>query len=169
LEAIVGRRTNDLHEALFVVETGDMPLFEDNDDEDFIGLRQFPSRESLGKRRAARISYLSQATRSNPTSPKHTPKALPSSPPQSRSPSRQTRRGPEADAPASPLAKMYSRRPVSMVDVREGEEHSMQEVLAGLRKVEHVMESINDLPVGRLRAEIKDLQVSSCLNGYSFP
>lgn len=56
-----------------------------------------------------------------------------------------------------------------MVDVREGEEHSMQEVLAGLRKVEHVMESINDLPVGRLRAEIKDLQVSSCLNGYSFP
>ncbi|KIJ51512.1 hypothetical protein M422DRAFT_26918 [Sphaerobolus stellatus SS14] len=165
LEAMVGTRTHDLHEALFAVEASEMSIFEEHGEDDIIGLRAFPSRESLGRHRAPHSPLLlPNAGPSNPSSPKVmplSPRLPPFTPTRARSRS-QNRQERHVDLePPSPLARMYARRPISMVDgVREGAEQdqSIQDILAGIKKVEHVMESINDLPVGRLRAEIKELQ-----------
>lgn len=169
LEPLVGSKTSDLYEAIFEVDVTGMALFpitEEDDHHDAIRLRDLSSRER--QRVGSRHPYLSQTAASSPSSSQPFPLLPPSTPPpnvrslRSYSPSRQRFQSLDAgEQRASPLAKIYL-RPLSMVDLREGgesQEHILQDILGKINKIEHVFENLNELPIGKLRSEMKDLQV----------
>jgi hypothetical protein len=140
-----------------------MDLFEETEEDDFVGLRTLRSRESLDKTQVSG-PRLSRTGASAPSSPRLSPRLPPSSPGlRSRSPWGRQRNGAEPpDSQSSPLARIFARRPLNEPDIPEGgvaSAESMEGALAGIRKVERMVEGISDLPVGRLRAEMKELQV----------
>jgi len=154
---IVGSSTSHLYAALFDVEIPPMSLF-DTLHEDR-ALRASHSHESFDNRgrnrRSSRIELNMSST------PRLSPKRLLSSPElRPRSQSIQRNKG-DSDPPASPLARLYARRPLSVTDAHEvgvvqGE--NMQDIVSSIRRVERTMEAIKDLPVERLRTELKELQ-----------
>lgn len=164
LEAIVGSRTKDLHTRIFEIEVTPMDLFDAEEGEVRV-MWPSQSRESLNVHRT-QGPYISQTRPSAPPSPISSEGVPPTSPGlRHRSGSRQ--RNPVElsanDLMSSPLARIYNRRPLSVPDLQEGAVavgETVEDILSSIRKVEHMMEGMNELPVGRLRGEIKDLQVS---------
>jgi len=140
-----------------------MDLFDGLEEED-VGLRSLRSRESLNKPPAS-TPRLSRTGANAPSSPKLSPRFPPGPPspgPRSLSRGRPGNPAESSDAQASPLAKIFVRRPLGGTDIPEGgvaSAESMEGALAGIRKVERMVEGMSDLPVGRLRAEMKELQV----------
>jgi hypothetical protein len=141
-----------------------MDLFYGAEEEDTGALRSFRSRESLDKHQAPDLRF-SQAGASEHSSPRPSERLPPTSPglkPRSRS--RHPAEISSSDLlAASPLARIYTRRPLSVRDVPEGVPtvgESVENILGSIRKVETMMEGISELPVARMRTEMKELQVS---------
>ncbi|KAF5381962.1 hypothetical protein D9615_004249 [Tricholomella constricta] len=150
VEALIGSSSSDIYEAIFDVDlTSELDPFEDSDDE-VPNLRSFHSRESVGgggvpltpRRRKRVVSSV------GPSSPRDLSFNLPSPEPL-----------PSADLPVqpstsrSPLAMLFgSRMPLS-----DGQTVASR-TEAAVRRVEAMMEDIRDLPVQKLKDEMKDLQ-----------
>jgi hypothetical protein len=156
---------NDLHTTIFEVEIPPMDLF-DAEEEGARVMQSRPSRESLNKHQPLPFTpHLSRTGVSPPLSPKVSDRVGPVSPglrPRSRSRQRNPADVSTSDLLDSPLARIYTRRPLS-VDVPEraaGVGETVDDILSSVRKVEHMVEGLNELPIGRLRAEMKELQVS---------
>ncbi len=144
VEALVGSTTSDLYDAIFDVEYTQEPgFFQDSDDEQPPRLqpraksppkirREFPSPECSTPARGA-------------TSPRlrvQSMVTIPEAP------------GSEAFASArgiSPLTKLFTNKPSTEVHLPE----------ASIKKVEALMDEVRDLPVQRLKDEMKELQVYS--------
>ena len=135
-----------------------MDLFDEFEEEYTSRMRSFRSRESLNKHppRSPRLSRFGASPKPSerpPTSPGLKP----------RSHSRQTDTELSAsEVHDSPLARIFTRRPTSATDVPEGALalESWEDVLSIVRKVDNMVEGINELPLGQLRTEMKELQVS---------
>lgn len=164
VEALVGSSSNDLYDAIFDVEvTSEMELFDESDD-DFPVLRSFHSRENvrpgpgppttpIHRRRKPRPSSL------GPSSPHNSPRSRHLNPPsiepvQSAEISASTSR--------SPLALLFGPR------VPSTETQAASRAEAAVRRVEVMLEEIHELPVQKLKDEMKDLQVCAlCLTPHA--
>ncbi|EJD07018.1 receptor-activated Ca2+-permeable cation channel [Fomitiporia mediterranea MF3/22] len=168
VEAIVGVRAHTLYDAIFDVdisEEQEFALFEDfSEDDDEPALRSLASRENFRKRQGTRTPSRRRAQSASTTG---TPDHLPS-PGAPRSP----RRGPKEGVPAdsrqtgglvpglsnlrtpSPLARLFGAPQNTMGPASPISE----EALAGVRRIENMLEGIRDLPVHRLKDEMKELQ-----------
>ncbi|RDB26026.1 Calcium channel YVC1 [Hypsizygus marmoreus] len=149
VEALVGSSSNGVYEAIFDVDfTSEMELFDDSDD-DFPTLQSFQSSTRNGglqttptpKRKKLRPSSL------GPPSPRGSPRARSLNPPVVE-PSH------SAELPASssrsPLAVLFgSRMPSS---------DSVTRVEATANRIEVLMKDLHELPVQKLKEEMKDLQ-----------
>ncbi|KAL5504342.1 hypothetical protein ACEPAH_8416 [Sanghuangporus vaninii] len=171
IEALVGGHAHTVYDAIFDIELSDeqeYALFEDlTDDEDEEGpaLRSLASREDVCRRSRNQSLQRPQST-SHPS----TPGGLPS-PGVPRSPRRRHKESLMADngqpptlpmlKTPSPLARLFAGpRIVTSVSERNGGLASpmTDETLAGVRRLETVLEGIRDLPVHRLKDELKELQ-----------
>ncbi|KAF8529803.1 hypothetical protein JB92DRAFT_2859750 [Gautieria morchelliformis] len=161
LPRLVGSRTTDLHKVIFDVEVPPMDLFDEAEEEETRALRSFRSRESLDKHQAPDLRF-SRTQGSGHSSPRPSERLPPTSPGlRPRSHSRHPAELSSSDLLASPLARIYTRRPLSVPDVIEGVPtvgESVEDILGSIRKVEVMMEGISELPVARLRTEMKELQ-----------
>jgi hypothetical protein len=153
LETLVGSTPSDLYDAIFEVEGGrefEFEGFEDDEEEEMPALRSLNSYDG-GTIRVRR------RTSSHPQSVNHGGGGDDADSPQ-RSPRRRnisltTSHLNSIDLPSipsrSPLAKLFAPRQLS----------SPVEGCDGLRKIEVLLEDIRDLPVTRLKDEMKELQV----------
>ncbi|THH07159.1 hypothetical protein EW145_g3575 [Phellinidium pouzarii] len=172
VEALVGSHAHTLYDAVFDIELSneqEQELLEDfdfNDDDERPALRSFTSRESMRKGWRTRTPSRRRPT-SIPVSPDN---GLPS-PRAPRSPRRRPKDSIKSigeqtgvfdkltlKAP-SPLTRLFG-VPRLLASASEGTESPTmsEEALAGVRRLEHVLEGIRDLPVQRLKDEMKDLQ-----------
>lgn len=176
VEALVGSHAHTVYDAIFDVELSaeqEQALFEGIDgDEDDEGpaLRSLASRDSMRRRQDVRTRTPSRRRDKSPTVP-GSPGGLPS-PGVPHSPRRRIQSDigqagkllpglPALKAP-SPLARLFAvpRLVTSVSDTTVSPSSPMaEEALAGVRKLETVLESIRDLPVQRLKDEMKELQV----------
>lgn len=152
VEALVGSSTNDLYEAIFDVEVSqDMDLFHGSED-DLPALRSLRSRDTLRpdssptprmRRQPSNTSSLRREASSAHTSPRVQVSTLPPIDPPSNSLFVQSQR--------SPLAKLFTRTASDHQTVASAE--------ASVRRVEALLDDIRDLPVHKLKDEMKELQV----------
>lgn len=167
LEALVGSRMKDLHTTIFEVDVPPMELF-DAEEEDTKIVRSSRSRDNLDKHQIQPPNPLfSRTGASPPVSPRVVSDGLSPSLPSFRRRSRSRQRNPAdsstSDLLASPLARIYTKRPLSVTDLPEGGVgvgEAVEDILSCVRKVEHMVEALSELPVGKMRAEMKELQVS---------
>lgn len=181
IEALVGSHSHTLYDAIFDVELTpeqEIELFNEFDDEeeDALALRSAASRDSFYAANRQRSESLTptkrrrnaSAPRSNgamtsslSVSPMRRPKeSLQSNPEYTSATSFPT--VPTLKAP-SPLARLFGapRLGVSTSENANGISPTVSDdALAGIRKLENVLEGIRDLPVQRLKDEMKELQVS---------
>ena len=139
-----------------------MDLIDGFEEEDVRGILSFRSRESLNKH-PTHSSHLSRIGANPPSPSEGLPPVSPGLEPRSRSRQRNAAEISAGDIRASPLARIFIRQPINAPDVPEGAfalNESVEDILASVRKVENMMEGIKELPVGRLRTEMKELQVS---------
>lgn len=157
LETLVGSTPSDLYDAIFEVESGrvfEFEGFEDDDEEEIPALRSLNSYDGETIRVRRRTSSHPQSvnhggggngggggdTDSPPRSPRR------------RNISLTTSHLTSIDLPTlpsrSPLAKLFAPRSISS-PVEGGD---------GVRKIEVLLEEIRDLPVTRLKDEMKELQ-----------
>lgn len=180
IEALVGSHAHTLYDAIFDIELSDeqeQALFEgfsDGEDEEAPALRSLASCGSMRKRPGTRTP-----SRRRPQSASHpsTPDRIPS-PGAPRSPLRRPKESLPSDSgltggltpglpllkTRSPLARLFAgpRIVTSMSESTVSPTSPMvEETLAGVRKLETVLEGIRDLPVHRLKDEMKELQVCS--------
>jgi hypothetical protein len=140
-----------------------MDLFDGAEEENTRAMRSFRSRESLNKHQPHDLRFSRTGTNGH-SSPRPSERLPPASPGlRHRSRSRDPAELSSSDLlAASPLARIYTRRPLSVRDVPEGVPtvgESVEDILGSIRKVEAMMDGI-ELPVARLRTEMKELQVS---------
>ncbi|KAF8525897.1 receptor-activated Ca2+-permeable cation channel [Hysterangium stoloniferum] len=159
IETLVGTSTSDLCAALFDIEIPPMSLFDSLDEDEDRAVYQSHSHESLNN--PGRNRRLSRTEASTPSTLRLSPKRLPSSSPGLRLRAQSTQRNQgDSDPPASPLTRLYARRlsvtDAHEVDIVQGE--NMRDIISSIRRVERTMETIKDLPVERLRTELKELQ-----------
>ncbi|KAA1467684.1 hypothetical protein DENSPDRAFT_813509 [Dentipellis sp. KUC8613] len=184
LEAIMGTDANDIYEAMFDVEMelddGDVHLFTDDDDDRFIGVRSWTSRENgngNGNGMRTPPTARSEAPPNVLRTPEHNadrrrrPASLPR-PPGGRSPlgsprMRHSSLRPGAVAresaaevpslgPRSPLARLFT-APRREPDSAASEER-MERVEEGVRRMEELLEDVRGLPVAKLKDEMRELQ-----------
>jgi len=168
LDALLGANANDIYEALFDIdlEQHETQLFSDESDEDLPPpeLRPLPSRDSLRDRRplspssggrgpSSPLRETHNRRRSGSGSPRPRRTALP--------PIIQTSSSAEVPSLSkqSPLAKLFSpnsvrQRAVSQIDRTP----AMQQTDAALKRLEGLLEDARNLPVIRLKDEMKELQ-----------
>ncbi|KAF7312239.1 hypothetical protein MIND_00236900 [Mycena indigotica] len=150
VEALVGSASSNLYEAIFEVDAPPpTELFNESDDEDERPhLRSLASRESLGvspapstpvRRQPSRVSYGTRSPRS--------PRGSPARP---RPMSALEVGGAEVGGSRSPLARFFAH-----VDPPAP---SNNESATSLRRVEAMLEDIRDLPVNKLKDEMRELQ-----------
>jgi hypothetical protein len=164
-EALVGSGANDLYEAIFEVEGAyDHDLFDESDDDNEVAaIRSLASFE--GRKGHNRISSLSRSTR----------EGEPSSPRSHRRSATRSTIGPGLSSihfpgPPSPTDVQDERSPLAKLYMpRTQASQSDQFVFAeqaelSLRRVETLLSDIKDLPVRRLKDEMKELQVSPSFN-----
>ena len=166
MEVLVGGHAHTVYDAIFDIELSDeqeQALFEgftDDEDEEGPALRSVASREDIRRRSRTESLHRPQST-SHPSSPGRLPS------PRRRPKESLTTDGgqppvlPTLKAP-SPLARLFAapRIVTSVSDHNGGLASPMtDETLAGVRRLETVLEGIRDLPVHRLKDEIKELQV----------
>lgn len=190
IEALIGSSSYDLYDAIFDVElSGEQQLFDNSDDETAeIGieappLRSLKSRDSFKPldlyggtpRRDRRKRVVSTPQRGVRTpGPSLSPNASPHLRPRDglfpaptmvgslseggRPPSFREREQP------SPLTRLFSaRRPMSIGSdmMNAGQQAMTEDVMTGIRKMEGLLEGIRELPVQKLKDEMKELQVCS--------
>lgn len=169
VEALVGAHAHTLYDAIFDIELTDEQeheLFEEIENDETPALRSLASRESFRRRQT-------DGARTRTPSRQRPLLSEPGSPDMAPSP---TRRKPKESlqtnydgkgfnfstlkAP-SPLARLFA-VPRMAASTSDGQLTSpvAEEALAGVKKLETVLEGIRDLPVSRLKDDIKDLQVS---------
>ncbi|KAF8518239.1 hypothetical protein JB92DRAFT_2903943 [Gautieria morchelliformis] len=160
LPRLVGSRMTDLHKVIFEVEVPPMDLFDGAGEDYTRAMRSFRSRESLDKHQTPDLRF-SRTGANGHSSPRPFQRLRPASPGlKPGSSSRDQAELSSSDLPGSPLARVYT-RPRSVPDVSEGVPavgESVEDILGSIRKVEVMMEGISELPVARLRAEMKELQ-----------
>ncbi|KAF8207580.1 hypothetical protein K438DRAFT_1815254 [Mycena galopus ATCC 62051] len=155
VEALVGSTSSNLYEAIFELDgpTG-TGLFDESDDEDaFPQLRSVASRDTITsaeqvRRRPSRVSLAA------PRSPRMTSPGPQGSP--RRRPLSALEIGPSAEMPSggrSPLAKFFAH-----VDPPPAGPVGQGNVEASVRRIETILEDLRDLPVNRLKDEMRELQ-----------
>ena len=177
VEALVGSHPHTLYDAIFDIELSDeqeQALYEDfsdGEDEDAPALRSLASRENVRRRPGTRTpSRRRMQSASHPSTPDRLPSPLPP-----RSPLRRPKESLQSDngqagglmpglpviKTRSPLARLFA-GPRLVTSVSESTvsptSPMTEETLAGVRKLENVLEGIRDLPVHRLKDEMKELQ-----------
>ncbi|KII95956.1 hypothetical protein PLICRDRAFT_234074 [Plicaturopsis crispa FD-325 SS-3] len=163
LEALVGSHSNDLYEAIFDVEISqDFDLFEDSDDE-HPGLRSYTSRESVGRQQEGASLRPDGNRRRRPSSVPRTPRRSPLRDGRSRSPlsTRGLVHRLEPSASVEVLPAPENRSPLTKLFASRSTPASAQELHgtdAAVRRVEGLLEEIRDLPVRRLKDEMRELQ-----------
>ncbi|PFH52912.1 hypothetical protein AMATHDRAFT_138783 [Amanita thiersii Skay4041] len=152
-EALVGSSTNGLYDAIFDVDlNGESELFNDSDEEQAPGLLSRSSREDSRSRRSPTPKVRRQSPspgrasasgiRQRMTSPRLrvssalSPVEIPFS-----------AEYPNSNA-ASPLTRLFTNRTPLETQVPE----------ANLKKIENLLDEVRDLPVQRLKDEMKELQ-----------
>lgn len=154
LETLVGSTPSDLYDAIFEVEEGREfeVMFEDSDDEmpALRSLRSYDGVTRLHRRPSSRPRSVGQGGGGGGTdSPQRSPRR--------RNISVTTSHLNSIEVPTmpsrSPLAKLFAPRQLSPVE--GGDNNGNQ----SLRKVEMLLEEIRDLPVARLKDEMKEVQV----------
>ncbi|KZT18116.1 hypothetical protein NEOLEDRAFT_1080972 [Neolentinus lepideus HHB14362 ss-1] len=168
LDALLGANANDIYEALFDIdlEQHETQLFSDESDEDLRPpeLRPLPSRDSLRDRRPLSPSSGGRGP-SSPLRESHNRRRSGSGSPRPRRtalpPTIQTSSSAEVPSLSkqSPLAKLFSpnsvrQRAVSQIDRTP----AMQQTDAALKRLESLLEDARNLPVIRLKDEMKELQ-----------
>ncbi|KAH8112747.1 receptor-activated Ca2+-permeable cation channel [Phellopilus nigrolimitatus] len=169
VEALIGTHAHTLYDAIFDVELSneqEHELYEEFDDEDDRpALRSLASRESMPYRRARTLSRKRAISTSVPESPE---RGLPS-PGGPRSPRRRPKMSLQSNpeqagglglpkAP-SPLTRLFSGpRLVTSFSDNTVAPGMTEDAIAGVRKLENVLEGIRDLPVQKLKDEMKELQ-----------
>lgn len=157
----MGSRSSDLYDAIFEVDaTHEFDLFEDSDD-DVPALRSLASRESL--QQGGSTPQLGQRPSSLPRSPRREPSSPVLSPRRRVLSHLSTVVQPTGSAeissqgPQSPLTKLFGPR-------LQLEHHTVAHVEASVKRMEGLLEDIRELPVRRLKDEMKELQVGPCWN-----
>ncbi|KAF8072069.1 receptor-activated Ca2+-permeable cation channel [Lyophyllum atratum] len=156
VEALVGSSNSDIYEAIFDVDlTSEMDPFDDSDD-DIPILRSFHSRENVGGgvpgtptprvRKRLVSSVGPPSPRDSPRSRNNLNLTLPSAEPLLSAEL-------ATSANRSPLALLFGARMPSA----DGQQAAVR-AEAAVRRVEAMVEDIRDLPVQKLRDEMKDLQ-----------
>lgn len=157
VEALVGSTTSELYEAIFDVEvSSEFEFFEESDDEPRT-LRSLHSRESMRPspsptpRRQKRPASIDPPLR-EPLLQRNAPmiRASPLSPLAPVPPDA------SSSSARSPLAMLFAQRMAPPTD-----SYAAASVEASVRRVEALVEDIRELPVQRLKDEMKELQVLS--------
>lgn len=173
LEAIVGSHSSDLYDAIFDVELSpEDELFQSEDEEDRAAIRSMTSRENLQRQKSrSRPPGTRLRTESAPRSPGSPPPRTPIrggySP--SASPLHLSQGLPSLVEPAqsaeirslgnrSPLARLFAGGGLA-AGGPSGSGRLDRAAEASMKKVESLLEDIKDLPVHRLKDEMKELQV----------
>ncbi|CCL98789.1 uncharacterized protein FIBRA_00794 [Fibroporia radiculosa] len=180
---LLGSSSTDIYDAIFDVELLHEPeLFPDSDDEISRGLLVFPSRDSLYPQSPPHASTSgASADRGDPQTPRQRRYvSLPRSAPMSRSRSRREGVSPSVSprprkitlpaalaqssgeiptvGPRSPLSKLYASRGNASEGQLEKMSAAATSMDAGIRKVEALLDDVKNLPVSRLKEEMKELQ-----------
>jgi hypothetical protein len=167
VEALVGSSTNDLYDAIFDMELAsefDPFDHEDDEDRDVPVLRSYHSRENISavKSRHATPSPTprSRHQMSPVTSigPSLRPRAISGLLPLELGNARSTSAEHTSGSLRSPLARLYAPR------LPGAEERAAMSAEGAARRMEGLLEDMRDLPVQKLKDEMKELQV--CV--YSF-
>ncbi|TDL25527.1 receptor-activated Ca2+-permeable cation channel [Rickenella mellea] len=175
VEALMGASSHDLYDVIFDVELApgaDISLFgysedehEHEEHEEEEGnhylrrppLRNITSRESFG----------GPALRRRPTSRSSAPRTPERRPPSTASAGAASPKLKSApaiapnvlEAPASPLSRLFTRpRVYSAPDQVPAATALAEDALAGIKKMEALLEGVRDLPVQKLKDEMKELQ-----------
>lgn len=155
VEALVGSTSSNLYEAIFEVDGPTGPgLFDESDDEDFPQLRSFASHDTLRSADAQR-----RPVSLAPRSPHRTTSPGPHGSPRRRPLSALDLGVASAEVTSSgrsPLAKFFAQ-----VDPPPVGPAGQGHVEATMRRVETMMEDLRELPVHRLKDEMRELQVCS--------
>ncbi|KAJ7903703.1 receptor-activated Ca2+-permeable cation channel [Mycena olivaceomarginata] len=153
VEALVGSTSSNLYEAIFEVDGPTGPgLFDESDDEDFPQLRSFASHDTLRSADRVQRRPVSLA----PRSPHRTTSPGPHGSPRRRLLSALDLGVASAEIPSSgrsPLAKFFAH-----VDPPPVGPAGQGHVEATMRRVETMMEDLRELPVHRLKDEMRELQ-----------
>ncbi|GLB44838.1 putative receptor-activated Ca2 -permeable cation channel [Lyophyllum shimeji] len=153
MEALVESSSNDVYEAIFEVDvTSEIDPFEDSDEEGPF-LRSLHSRENVGGGRLAPSAggAATPSPRASPRSKNLNLALPPMEPSQSAEPLRSAEQ--PASVNRSPLALFFSSRMPSA----DGHAATVR-AEAAVKRVEAMMKDMRDLPVQKLRDEMKDLQ-----------
>ena len=156
LEALVGSNSSDLYEAIFDVElTHEFDLFNEESEDEFLALRSVPSHESLSTSpRKLRPPSLTRSLHGgDPPSPQRSQGRNVGLQPThfARPPSPTDQQGGR-----SPLARLFAPR---LQASRSEQTAAVEHAEASVRRVEAVLNDIRDLPVRKLKDEMKELQV----------
>ncbi|KAJ7475729.1 receptor-activated Ca2+-permeable cation channel [Mycena latifolia] len=151
VEALVGSTSSDLYEAIFELDPatgGD--LFDETDEEDFPQLRSVASRDTMTsaarvRRRPSRVSVAARSPQRTERSPHGSPRLRPLSVLDIGVSSAEVSSGGR-----SPLAKFFAQ--VDPPPPASGH------VEASVRRMETVLDEMRDLPVHRLKDEMRELQ-----------
>jgi len=175
LEAIVGSQSSDLYDAIFEVEMESEDDLFHSDEEDRAAIRSMTSREDLVRQKSrsrtpgARVRTQSapkagmgtQSVLKTPTSPR-SPIRSGYSP--GASPLRLATGLPAVVEPgqSAEIASLGTRSPLTRLfaggGLAAGKAGSSKAGEASLRRVEALLEDVKDLPVNRLKDEMKELQ-----------
>lgn len=168
IETLIGSSSSDLYEAIFDVEHNEFDLFQDSDEDELPALRSIQSRDNvrsapspsprrnrrpLSNERPSRVDpEIDNVTVTTPTGLRH---------PSMLEPPHVSIDIPLASgANLSPLSKLFGPQRAA-----SSERRAVASVDASVRRVESMLDDIRDLPVHRLKDEMKELQVGF---GFSF-
>ncbi|KAJ7773071.1 receptor-activated Ca2+-permeable cation channel [Mycena metata] len=154
VEALVGSASSDLYEAIFEIDATGPALFEDSDEEeDYPQLRSVASHDTITsaervRRRPSRVSLAGRSPRRSERSPHGSPRLRPLSGVAGLDVGVSSAE--VSSGGRSPLARFFSH-----VDPPSP---STGHTEASLRRVETLLEDLRDLPVHRLKDEMRELQ-----------
>jgi hypothetical protein len=177
----MGTNLNDVYEAIFDVEPDlveeDEELFEDRE-QDRVGLHSWTSRESGGNgtHTPPRMNLLSESH--IPESPARSGRRASSFPrtqpgqssrsprshklslrPSAAEPLRMSVSESQSAGPRSPLSRLFANR-LSEADTGPSpvDVHKLDKVEEGVRRVQELLEDVRELPVSKLKEEMRELQ-----------
>ncbi|KAJ7104262.1 receptor-activated Ca2+-permeable cation channel [Mycena belliarum] len=154
LEALVGSTSSNLYEAIFDVDLGPgADLFNESDDEDFPQLRSVASHDTMTsaaagvRRRPSRTSLPARSPQRNERSPHESPRLRPLSALDLGVSSAEVSSGGR-----SPLARFFAHVDPPPPPPPSGH------VEASVRRMETMLDDLRELPVHRLKDEMRELQ-----------
>lgn len=176
VETLVGSHAHTLYDAIFDIELSDElehELYEEfDDDDDAPALRSLASQEDLRRRNASfpRMRTPSRSRHLSVSIPNSPDRGLPSPGP-GRAPMRRAKEsitslgsnGSGALKAPSPLARLFGapRLTASASENTVNASNSFgEDTLAGINKLERLLDGIKNLPAQKIRDEMKDLQAS---------